>query len=479
MAEPFAPSADLMTAPVPGTLWIELTSQCPFDCIFCSRAVLRGRGRHLDYALLQSLLGELSDPEVIRLNYSGESVHYPQLIPAIRLAKATGARTELVTALASATEGVIGGLIESRLDRLTVSLHTLDPDQYREIYRFASLEQMQAKLKRFSELRSMAEAAPELDMAFVAMKANLDQLQPVVRFAEELGCSGVSVFPVIHRDPIPFRCEDERHQGRLRPSFLETLCAALESARRASPIEITVCDPEFQPCRPISTIPSCFTLPLAEGARILTCEQNPWETAHILADGSVVPCEVQDRAVMGNLHRETLTRIWNGKSYRRFREDYVRGDLAECRACPWKVAYLPSPLGSSFVASGNRDPRLLLGWHEPDGAGTIWSKKRARIVLAGAPGRRACCIRGRLPQSTDRPVNRLEVIADGEPAGWIRNPTAGAIEFAACFQLSGTTAHRVVLEFRTDSLFCSAEAGLGRDRRRLGFALHCVEMLSQ
>ena len=32
---------ELRTWPLPRVLWIELTSRCPFDCVFCSRKALR------------------------------------------------------------------------------------------------------------------------------------------------------------------------------------------------------------------------------------------------------------------------------------------------------------------------------------------------------------------------------------------------------------------------------------------------------
>jgi hypothetical protein len=56
----------------------------------------------MSFALYESLIGQLRRPEVIRLNYSGESLHYPRLPDAIRLARRTGATTELVSALGSA-----------------------------------------------------------------------------------------------------------------------------------------------------------------------------------------------------------------------------------------------------------------------------------------------------------------------------------------------------------------------------------------
>ena len=92
---------DAMTARLPDELWVELTSKCPFDCIFCSRKTLRGAGLDMPFELYSSLIEQLDSPKIIRLNYSGESAHYPRLIEAIGLAKAAGASTELVSAFAS------------------------------------------------------------------------------------------------------------------------------------------------------------------------------------------------------------------------------------------------------------------------------------------------------------------------------------------------------------------------------------------
>ena len=60
------------TLELPTTLWIELTSKCPFDCVFCSRMSRHGAGEHMDFGLYIAILDQLRSPEVIRLNYSGE-----------------------------------------------------------------------------------------------------------------------------------------------------------------------------------------------------------------------------------------------------------------------------------------------------------------------------------------------------------------------------------------------------------------------
>src|SRR5436309_705759 len=109
--------AALLPTRAPISLWIELTSVCPFDCIFCSRRLRRGNGEHMPFDLYERLIDQLDRPEIIRLNYSGESMHYPRLTDAIRLAKQTGATVELVTALSSASRDQIRGIVDAGLDR--------------------------------------------------------------------------------------------------------------------------------------------------------------------------------------------------------------------------------------------------------------------------------------------------------------------------------------------------------------------------
>src|ERR1700722_10538646 len=129
MPDPFHP------ARTPRILWVGLTSKFPFDCVFCSRKALRGAGAHMPYALYESLVRQVANPRIFRLNYSGESTVYPDLIPAIQLARSSRAFVELVTALASAPDALLAELAASGLNRLTVSIHTTDPERYDAIYR--------------------------------------------------------------------------------------------------------------------------------------------------------------------------------------------------------------------------------------------------------------------------------------------------------------------------------------------------------
>ncbi len=475
----FDPEPECLTSPLPTTLWVELTSKCPYDCIFCSRRTLRGDGEHMEPGIFQSLTAALMEPEVIRLNYSGESVHYPHLLEAVRVAKATGAQTELVTALSSISPRTLQGLVEAGLDRLTISLHTMDPAQYTELYRHASLDLLQ---KRTAELfgwkRELRSGTPQIDFAFVAMNDNLRQLLRVARYAESFGCPRLAVFPVIRRDPIPCRFEAELQEGRLRSSFKRALLETVAGVQQSCPkIAIEVQSPELEPQQELDDVPRHYSAALPDGARIRSCDQNPWETAHVLANGDVVACEAQEKTPLGNLRQQSLAVIWHGAKYRAFRRQYFTGESLTCRDCAGKMAYMPSELSSRIAVAENAGRQLLRGWHARDSSGSLWSKGEAWIMLGNRPPCRLLRLQGLLPRSLDGGDNYLEVACCGCSLGRIWNPAGEDIAFDTCFELppAGHPALQVKLSTRTT--LRPADAGPNSDTRKLGFALFLIELL--
>jgi GT2 family glycosyltransferase/MoaA/NifB/PqqE/SkfB family radical SAM enzyme len=465
----YEPDADLLTEPLPSQIWIELTSKCPFRCVFCSRQLLRGEGRHMDFDLYRRSLEQLASPEVIRLNYAGESIHYPRLAEAVALAKAAGARTELVTAFATIAPEVLEALVSSGLDRLTVSLHTLEPRQFQEIYGLGSLDQLQARIGEFRRLAGANSPAPELDFAFVAMERNLGQLEPLAAYAAALGVREILVCPVIRRDPIPeaFRAELES-EHRLTESFRTRLRREIERVRGRHPeVRITQGNPEVEGCGGLGEIPSRCPDRLPVGARIRSCDQNPWNTAHVLADGDVVACEVHDRRPLGNLSRQSWREVWWGEGYRKFRQEYSNGLISECNRCPWKTAYYPAPPRSFLHGGQGADAKLLAGWHPGPDPGLVWSRQESAVVLARPPGARRLRVRGILPPR----CGPLEIIINGTPAGQVEHPGDGLFEFARWWQAADPAPDPWLVRFRTRRTCCPAQEGWNGDARRLGFAL--------
>jgi MoaA/NifB/PqqE/SkfB family radical SAM enzyme/GT2 family glycosyltransferase len=452
--------SNALTASTPRSLWIELTSVCPFDCVFCSRRMRHGHGEHMDFALYERIIAQLDRPEVIRLNYSGESIHYPRLKEAIVLAKGTGARVELVTALASASRQQIESLVEAGLDRLTISLHALDPELYQRIYRFSSAERLIGALGILQARKvEGGSVAPRLDLSFVAMADNLGELPRLAEFAASAGIAAIAVHPVIRRDLIPILFEAELHNGsQLRPEFLQRIEAMAEVARSSAPsVDIQIAR-AAEPQRH------------AGHTGFATCEQNPWETAHILANGDVVACEVQDHLSLGSLATHSLDEVWHGPAYEEFRARYGTNRDAICRDCAWYV----------FTPASQKDPVFLRGWHRrSDGDAVHWSERRAAIWIPTLEEEARFGMTGvLLPGSIEEP-SRVEIFADGHRVGRVENKTEQmkSFDFSAYLPVLGRKREGGVLfSFECSRTYCPAEATDSRDLRRLGFGLHSLEL---
>ena len=460
--------AHARAAPLPRVLWIELTSRCPFDCVFCSRKLLRGAGRHMDFALYGSLIAQLREPDIIRLNYSGESAHYPKLVEACTLAADTGAAVELVTALAALPPHRVDALAHSGLSRLTVSLHALDAQLFREIYRFAEVEAMRERIERVVELAPTAPRKLDIDFAFVAMRRNLDQLEPIADYASALGIRRLAVHPVIRRDPIQETFDAELDGDRLRAPFAADLRDAIARvAARHPQLRIETSTPELERAHVLDHLPRYYPAALPDGARIHGCDQDPWETVHILADGAVVSCEERDRRVLGNLTTHSLADIWNGAAYQRFRQDYALARDAHCRRCPYKRAHLPAAHPARFDAAGAGSDGLLDGWFEPGDGQLRWSRTTAHLQLA-AHGSGRLRLRGLLPDAAGG-GNRLTIEVNGVELASVRNGARGMRRFDIARRIRTNDALQI--RFRTEHAFCPRERGVGDDTRRLGFGL--------
>src|SRR5207302_637968 len=112
---------------------------------------------------------------------------------------------------------------------------------------------------------------PAIDFAVVAMHSNVTELPAIAFLAANTGASSLSIHPVISRPGVPPRFDLETgEEGRLTGAFQRALDSSVQAARDANP-----------------GVRICVARPPDSGQRrgAFTCEQNPFETVHILANG--------------------------------------------------------------------------------------------------------------------------------------------------------------------------------------------------
>jgi MoaA/NifB/PqqE/SkfB family radical SAM enzyme len=410
---------------------------------------------------------------VIRLNYAGESGHHPQLAEAVALAAKSGAEVELVTALASLKSERLIDALDAGLTRLTVSLHTLDAAQFETIYRFSSLHSMLANLERVLDWQRRHPGQLVLDLAFVAMWRNLNQLAMVAEFAEARGIQVLAVHPLIGRDPLPMGAVIEHDAtGRLGEDFRRAIEHAVDTLRcRHSRLSIQLSSHELEAARPLQATPQPWPGPLPNDALVSHCDQSPFDTVHILSDGRVVPCEVMEKRVMGRLGSAGLREIWNGETYRDLRHVHRSGAEAACQNCVYKCAHRAQPPLSRFEAAEMPAEQALEGWYPLDGSGVRWTAARGTFWLPRHARARSLELEGIVARG--RPNAKFQVLVDGQPVhSQLRE---GSLRLR--LKLPAATRDWALVELRRSGAASPAQLGLSGDVRELGFALRRVALV--
>lgn len=413
------------------------------------------------FELFRKILGQLDRPDIIRLNYSGESVHYPHLADAVRAAKSAGALTELVSAFSSSSEAAIRGFVTGGLDRLEVSVHTVRENDYRKIYGFSSASLLLRKLALLRAIQSeTGVATPHLSFSIVAMDENIDQLPEILAVANRFGVVDVCIHPVIRRDSRLIQISTKfSENGDLSPEFKERLWTSVGQLRSLWPrIRLRIARPQI-PARVVA------------GQGIATCEQNPWETTHILSNGDVVACEVQDKTVLGNLTQRSLDEIWRGAAYSGMRRAYAAGKLTECASCPWLICKPAAAISAEISALAAGDAQFLRGWQAEEGASAAWSRANSAIVLKRPSGGGVLKVKGMLPPSESGSSNDLVICCDGNPACRVSNTSADVVPFEVSHPLPPGSGSSLLITFQTSQRFSPKRFLGGEDTRELGLAL--------
>jgi MoaA/NifB/PqqE/SkfB family radical SAM enzyme len=191
-------------------LYVEPTDACNLDCVTCFRNAWdepMGRMSDATFDAILSGLTQLDTLPTVYFGGIGEPLFHRRTTEWIAQVKNLGARVEMITNGTLLTEKRCRELIEADIDLVWVSIDGSTPESYADVRLGAELPNVIANVKR---LRSMRKAfytpKPQIGVAFVAMKRNIDDLPNVLKLARQLGALYVSVSNVL---PIDEAMQDE------------------------------------------------------------------------------------------------------------------------------------------------------------------------------------------------------------------------------------------------------------------------------
>ena len=324
------------TPPLPTELQLEVTGACNLACEMCLvsyRPKLGKRSGAMSFELFKEIVDALPDLRRLTLQGLGEPLLAPDFFRMVEYAAARGVRVGLNTNGTFLTHDAAERLVRAGLDWLHVSLDGATAETYEAIRHGASFELVTRNIRGLVDvMRRLGAGRPSIQLVFVAMRRNLDELPALVELAREWGVPSLWVQNLSHsfsdtdaaasyreiRDYAERQALWQEPSGRMEATFADARARAEELG-----VELRLPRLHQPHLKRDDGAPGCHW---------------PFEAAYLTHDGKVQPCCMvmgADRAVLGRVGERDFATIWDGEPYREFRAALIgEAEPPEvCRGC--------------------------------------------------------------------------------------------------------------------------------------------------
>jgi radical SAM protein with 4Fe4S-binding SPASM domain len=303
-------------------------------CLVSYRPALGRREGSLSLEAFRSLLDANPQLERVTVQGLGEPLLAPGLFEMVDLAVGRGVEVGFNTNGMLLTAERAERLVEAGLSWLHVSLDGARAETYQTIRGRGDFGRVVKNIKGLVAAKRRRQAArPRLQLNFVAMRRNVQELPELVRLVADWGLERLWVQNLSHSfdDTDPSGSYADIRGFAAQEALWSTddreLVARVFGAARAEAERLGV------PLR----LPG-----LEEPLRMSRAPDEPgcgwpWESAYVTHDGKVQPCCMvmgSDRATLGDLRTSSFVEIWNGERYQAFRQA-LKTDRppAVCQGC--------------------------------------------------------------------------------------------------------------------------------------------------
>ena len=298
--------------PKPNFVAIEATSNCNARCIFCDINWQKARIRsgYMEEAVFGKILSILTKNTRVVFSSSGECFLHRDYGKMLKKLKE---RVRTVVAISNGqtlNKSLITELVKYGLDELRISIHAARESTYQNIYRTGSLSKVIDNLNLLNYIKSKNKVEfPILKINIIAMRENIEEIPEIVKLAGRLKANHIRVTHLI----IPN--ESIRDQSLF---FCKEL--AIANFKKAEEVAKKLGIP--------------ISLPLFSENKT-KCSMNFFNHLYLTWDGLVLSC-CMERHYYGDLKKESIEKIWNGRRIKQLRKTYYQKGIEEtCPRCPW------------------------------------------------------------------------------------------------------------------------------------------------
>ncbi|GAB4432810.1 MAG: tungsten cofactor oxidoreductase radical SAM maturase [Anaerolineae bacterium] len=339
------PVADTLTK-----LYIEITTACNLDCQICLRRTWNEPiGRHMPLDTFRNLMDDLAQlpaPPTVHLSGYGEPLAHPNFLEMVRLAKATGASVEITTNGMLLDAKMAQALIELDLNKIMVSIDSVEPDVYNELRVKSDYQQVISNFRQLRRLKLRGKGRhsnPQVGISFVAMRSNVADLPKLPALATYLGAWEIQVSNLEPHTP------NMEHEILYAQSLRS---AAYRASRWVPNMNLPKMDMDTDTRNPIgelhdSTV-SLSWLDQSMSNRNNYCTFAQQGYAAIRWDGEISPClpllhdhptyllgrrKQITRHSLGNINQQPMTAVWAAPEFTTFRQKMRDFPFSPCSTC--------------------------------------------------------------------------------------------------------------------------------------------------
>lgn len=352
-------------------LYVEVTTACNLDCVMCVRRAWdepMGTMPLAAFARLMEQVRELPTPPKIHLSGFGEPMVHPHFLEIVRLAKSTGAWVEMTSNGMLLDAETAQALIDLDLNRLVVSVDGANAARFEQIRERADFELVIRNLRRLKTLRLQQRGRhgnPQLALAFVAMRDNIDDLPNLPALAIQVGAWEILVSNVVPHTP----------EMEAQILYRESMNAvAYRGSRWAPSLDLPRLDMGGRAAQPVQDVFGSTASMGILGHRLSDrtdyCTFAQEGFAVVGWDGSVSPClsllhshpeyirgrrKQIDRLIFGNVNETTVGDLWASAEYTDFRgklRDFPFSPCSTCGGCERFAANYEDCSDNTFPTCG-------------------------------------------------------------------------------------------------------------------------------
>jgi len=348
-------------------IYIEPTVACNLDCITCFRNAWDqpiGRMTEETFEHIMDGLKQMDPIPNVYFGGIGEPLFHQKTIEWIRrIKRELDVKVELITNGTTLTERKTRELIDAGLDILWVSLDGATPEGFADVRLGAELPVILENLRRLFKMRGPGHfPKPEIGVAFVAMKRNINDLPKIIKLGHTFGARYYSVSNV---QPATEEMQGDRLYLRTmrniaylpspvlpklslpKMDFNEDTVAALTESFNSG-VNISFAGNNWGGANDVCNFIEGGTLSIAWTGEVSPC----WPLMHTHTSYLHGKPRLSHKHVVGNVREKSLEEIWLEPEYLAYRErlhNFIFAPCTFCGGCDLSEANVEDCLGNDIA----------------------------------------------------------------------------------------------------------------------------------